>query len=68
MENKVDDIGFLHALIDRLHRDDNIDPKRIYVTGISNGAMLSYRLACELSSEIAAIAPVEGARRRMHSG
>jgi polyhydroxybutyrate depolymerase len=62
MLNKVDDVGFLRTLIDQLQRDDNIDPKRIYVTGISNGAMLSYRLACELSGKIAAIAPVEGAQ------
>ena len=62
MEKKVDDVGFLRALIDQLQSDDNIDPKRIYVTGISSGAMLSYRLACELSSKIAAIAPVEGAQ------
>jgi polyhydroxybutyrate depolymerase len=62
MQNNVDDVGFLRALIDQLQRDDNIDPKRIYVTGISNGAMLSYRLACELSTKIAAIAPVEGAQ------
>jgi polyhydroxybutyrate depolymerase len=34
----------------------------VYVTGISNGAMLSYRLACELSNKIAAIAAVEGAQ------
>jgi len=41
-------------------RDYNIDPKRVYVTGISNGAIMSYRLACELSSKITAIAPVDG--------
>ncbi|MGB2623960.1 MAG: PHB depolymerase family esterase [Candidatus Acidiferrum sp.] len=62
MQNNVDDVGFLRTLIDQLERDDNIDPKRVYVTGISNGAMLSYRLACELSGKIAAIAPVEGAQ------
>jgi polyhydroxybutyrate depolymerase len=38
----------------------NIDPKRAYVTGISNGGIMSYRLACELSHKIAAIAPVDG--------
>lgn len=39
-----------------------VDPKRIFATGISNGAMMSYRLACELSDKIAAVAPVEGAQ------
>lgn len=62
MENHVDDVGFLGALIDKLERDYAIDPRRVYVTGISNGGMMAYRLACELSEKIAAIAPVEGAQ------
>jgi len=60
--NNVDDVGFLRALIDRLGRDYAVDPKRIFVTGISNGGMMSYRLACELADRVAAIAPVEGAQ------
>ena len=39
-----------------------MDPRHVFVTGISNGAMMSYRLACELSGKVAAIAPVEGAQ------
>jgi polyhydroxybutyrate depolymerase len=62
MENKINDVGFLSALIDQLRNTYSIDAKRVYVTGISNGAMMSYRLACELSSKIAGIAPVEGAQ------
>jgi polyhydroxybutyrate depolymerase len=62
LENNVDDVGFIRALIDKLEVDYPVDPKRVYVTGISNGAMMSYRLACELSDKIAAIAPVEGAQ------
>jgi len=58
---KVDDVGFLSALIDALMKERNIDRNRIYVTGISNGAMMSFRLACELSQKITAIAPVAGA-------
>jgi len=61
-ENQIDDVAFIRALLDQLERDHHIDPKRIYATGISNGAMMSYRLACELSARIAAIAPVEGAQ------
>jgi polyhydroxybutyrate depolymerase len=56
----IDDVGFISALIDSMIKDYNIDPKRVYVTGISNGGIMSYRLACELSHKIAAIAPVDG--------
>src|SRR5271155_2365498 len=61
LENNVDDIGFFRALLEKLESDYTIDRKRIYFTGISNGAMMSYRAACEMSDQIAAIAPVEGA-------
>jgi polyhydroxybutyrate depolymerase len=54
----VDDVGFISALIDRLSDELNIDAKKVYVTGISNGGMMSHRLGCELSQKIAAIAPV----------
>jgi polyhydroxybutyrate depolymerase len=56
----IDDVGFISALIDSMIKDYNIDPGRVYVTGISNGAIMSYRLACELSYKITAIAPVDG--------
>ena len=56
----IDDVGFISALIDSMISDYNIDPKRVYVTGISNGAIMSYRLACELAGKITAIAPVDG--------
>jgi polyhydroxybutyrate depolymerase len=56
----IDDIGFISGLIDLMISEYNADPKRIYITGISNGAIMSYRLACELSSKITAIAPVDG--------
>jgi len=56
----IDDVGFISALIDSMIRDYNIDTNRVYVTGISNGAIMSYRLACELSRKITAIAPVDG--------
>jgi len=55
-----DDVGFLSALIDTLSRQYGVDPRRIYVTGFSNGASMTYRLACERSDRIAAIAPVSG--------
>jgi len=61
MESKVDDVGFINALIDQLRVKYPVDPARIYVTGMSNGAMMSHRVGRELSNRIAAIAPVVGA-------
>jgi polyhydroxybutyrate depolymerase len=62
MEQKVDDVAFFRALLAKLESEYSIDSKRVFVTGISNGAMMSYRLACEMSERIAAISPVEGAQ------
>ena len=59
-EENIDDAGFISALIDSLVGDLHADPHRVYVTGISNGAMMSYRVACELSDKVAAVAPVDG--------
>ena len=61
MQRGVDDVGFINALIDRLSRDHPIDARRIDVTGISNGGMMSHRIGIELAPRIAAIAPVVGA-------
>jgi polyhydroxybutyrate depolymerase len=60
MTNDIDDVGFISALIDTLSANYNIDSTRIYATGFSNGSMMSYRLAAELSDKIAAIAGVAG--------
>lgn len=58
-DNKeIDDVGFVSTLIDRIINDYNGDSTRIYVTGLSNGGMMTLRLGCELSSKLAAIAPV----------
>ena len=54
----VDDVGFIAALIEHLARTQGIDRSRVYASGISNGGLLSMRLAHELSHGIAAIAPV----------
>jgi polyhydroxybutyrate depolymerase len=56
----VDDVAFLAALLDDLASAYWVDPHRVFVTGMSNGAMMAYRLASELSGRIAAIAPVGG--------
>jgi len=60
MNQKIDDVGFLTALVEQTMRDENVDPKRVYATGISNGAFMSYRLACESRLPLAAIGPVAG--------
>lgn len=62
MKEHIDDVAFFHALLDKLQSQYAIDAKRIYATGISNGGMMSYRLACEMSETFAAISPVEGSQ------
>jgi polyhydroxybutyrate depolymerase len=62
VEKNIDDVKFLSLLIDDLLKKyPKLNRKKVYATGMSNGAMMSYRLACELSNKIAAIAPVAGA-------
>ena len=56
----VDDVAYIRALLDDLAAKVNVDRERIYSVGISNGAMLSYRLGAELSDRIAAIGAVAG--------
>lgn len=58
-KNNIDDVGFIREVIARVEKQANIDKRRIFATGMSNGAMMSWRLACE-APEIRAIAPVEG--------
>ncbi|MFZ5909654.1 MAG: alpha/beta hydrolase family esterase [Chloroflexota bacterium] len=60
MTNNIDDVAFIRALVAHLQASYNIDPKRIYATGLSNGGIMSYRLACEASDLFAAIGPVAG--------
>ncbi len=59
--NTANDVGFVRDLVTKLESDYCIDPKRVFATGLSNGAMLSYRLACEAADVFAAVAPVAGA-------
>lgn len=55
----VDDVAFLEAVVARIGAEAPVDPTRIYATGMSNGAIMAYRLACE-SDLFAAVAPVAG--------
>ncbi len=59
--NKIDDAGFLTQLINDLTTQQNIDPNRIYVTGMSNGGLMAYRMACDSPLHLAAIGSVSGA-------
>jgi len=56
----ADDVAFVNHLIYFFRARDHVDPDRVYVTGHSRGGMMSYRLGCELSDLVAAIAPVSG--------
>lgn len=58
----VDDVKFISSLLDDLIGNSNIDKTRVFVAGLSGGGMMTYRLACELSNRIAAIASVSGAQ------
>ena len=58
--NSYDDVGFISAIIDDIAENFNIDLNRIYACGMSNGGYMSYRLACDLSSKIAAFGSVTG--------
>jgi len=55
-----DDVAFIGKVLDDLATVANVDPKRVYACGMSNGGMMCYRLAAEMPERIAAIAPVSG--------
>lgn len=59
-EHRVDDVGFVRALVDDLAKRIDIDRTRIHATGHSNGGMMSYRLAVDASDLVASIVPVGG--------
>ncbi len=58
--NNVDDVQFTRDLLGAIEADFCIDPKRVFVTGFSNGGFFSHRLACEMSDVFGAAAPVSG--------
>src|SRR5688500_605614 len=55
---EIDDLGFVSDLMDRLAADAGIDRRRVYVIGISNGALFVHYLACEAQGIVAAAASV----------
>jgi polyhydroxybutyrate depolymerase len=56
----LDDVAFIKQVIDRLVNTGQVDPMGVFATGISNGGEMDYRLACELSDRVVAIASVAG--------
>ena len=60
LDHGVDDVGFLRALVVELGEHFPLDGGRVYASGMSNGAMMAYRLAVEAPDLVAAIAPVAG--------
>jgi len=55
---RSDDVAFFHALVEALVAEGIADPRRVYVTGPSNGGMMTLRLVCEAADLIAAAAPI----------
>lgn len=56
----ADDVAFTRAILDWLDGAACVDRARVYATGMSNGGLMTHRLACELADRIAAVAPVAG--------
>ncbi|GAC1378148.1 MAG: PHB depolymerase family esterase [Acidimicrobiales bacterium] len=56
----TDDVGFVNTVIDDASRRVGADPRRLYLSGVSNGAMLTFRYACEHPGRLAAIGSVAG--------
>jgi polyhydroxybutyrate depolymerase len=59
--NPVDDVAYLSSLITEVETRYNVDRKRVYFFGHSNGAFMSYRMACDRSGTVAAIVSLAGA-------
>lgn len=59
-DRNIDDVGFIRDMIEHLGKQLDIDKGKIFATGMSNGAILAQRLACEMPGTIKAIAAVAG--------
>lgn len=58
---KLDDVALFRAIFADVNTHLNVDHRRVFATGLSNGGYMSYRLACEASDLFAAVAPGSGA-------
>jgi polyhydroxybutyrate depolymerase len=61
VRDEVDDVGFISSLLDSLEAAYCFDTRAVFVAGMSNGGIMTHRLACELSNRLAAAASVAGA-------
>jgi polyhydroxybutyrate depolymerase len=57
---RVDDVAYLRGLIREARAALPVDPRRVYIIGLSNGGFMAHRLACEAAPEIAAIVSIAG--------
>jgi polyhydroxybutyrate depolymerase len=60
VRENIDDVSFISKMIDDISTKYSIDTGRVYVAGLSNGAMMAYRLACDIPGKIAAVIAVSG--------
>jgi polyhydroxybutyrate depolymerase len=60
-DEEVDDVGFIASVVETLIKDGVADPTRVYLTGVSRGALMSWTLACERADLFAAVAPLSSA-------
>lgn len=65
-DENIDDVGFVRAMVAAVGEQVPIDPARIFATGMSNGGMMSHRLACEASDLFRAVAAVAGTDATMN--
>lgn len=59
-DERVDDVGFLREVVAEVARQVPVDAQRVFATGMSNGGMMSHRLACEAGDVFRAVAAVAG--------
>ena len=59
-DEKIDDVGFIRQIVDNVTHQMSIDRNRVYATGMSNGGMMAYQLACDMSDIFNGIAAVAG--------
>src|SRR5262249_47734669 len=57
---KIDDVAFLNSVLDDLAGRFPVDGRRVFATGFSNGASMTFRLAAERAERLAGVAPVSG--------
>lgn len=58
LDERIDDLSYFHTVIDKASAKANIDPRRVFATGISRGGQSSYYLACNMPERIRAVMPV----------